>query len=90
MRYLLDTHTLLWCLGDDTALSPKARSVMADRSNDIFVSAASAWEVATKFAKGKLPSASLILPNFSEIVTDEGFHDLTLTSAHMVLSSTLL
>ncbi|WLD97828.1 type II toxin-antitoxin system VapC family toxin [Agrobacterium leguminum] len=63
MKYLLDTHALLWWLNDHDRLSPDAREIISDPNNDLYVSAASAWEIATKFARGRLPGASLILPD---------------------------
>jgi len=45
MRLLLDTHALLWWWTDDPRLSATARAAIADESNEVFVSAASAWEV---------------------------------------------
>jgi PIN domain nuclease of toxin-antitoxin system len=55
MRLLLDTHALLWWLLDDPRLSRAARRAIENVANVVFVSAASAWEVAIKAAKGKLP-----------------------------------
>lgn len=54
MRFLLDTHTLLWWLGDPDALSGEALSAIREASNEILVSAASAWEIAIKKRLGKL------------------------------------
>ena len=54
MRLLLDTHTLLWWLAEDATLSRNARETIADPANQIFVSAASAWEIAIKKAAGRL------------------------------------
>ena len=54
MRGLLDTHTFLWWNLDDSKLSPKARDFIGDGSNEIFFSAASSWEIAIKYAKGRL------------------------------------
>jgi len=54
MKALLDTHTFLWWNLDDARLSMKARQVIADANNDIFLSAASAWEIAIKTARGRL------------------------------------
>lgn len=45
MRLLLDTHALLWWLDGDRRLSLKGRRAMANPSNTILVSAASAWEI---------------------------------------------
>lgn len=54
MRYLLDTHAFLWwCLGAEE-LSPHARKIIADGRNEIYFSAASAWEIAIKTGKGRL------------------------------------
>lgn len=89
MRILLDTHALLWGLSDDPSLSAKAKRVVADPGNTIFVSAASAWEIATKFAKGKLPTADAIIPNLSQIIADEGFVHLPITIDHMIPSAFL-
>ena len=54
MRLLLDTHVLLWWLADDAALSPVAREAIADEDSEVWVSAASAWEISIKRALGKL------------------------------------
>lgn len=54
MRLLLDTHALLWWWTDDPRLSAVARSAISDEANDVFVSAASAWEIAAKHRLGKL------------------------------------
>ena len=52
MRVLLDTHALLWWLLDDPKLSPKARKTLSQPENEILVSAACAWEIATKHRLG--------------------------------------
>jgi PIN domain nuclease of toxin-antitoxin system len=54
MRVLLDTHTLLWWFTNDDRLSTTARDTIGDDANDVLVSAASAWEIATKQRLGKL------------------------------------
>ncbi|MDE2005378.1 MAG: type II toxin-antitoxin system VapC family toxin [Rhodospirillales bacterium] len=54
MRYLLDTHALLWWLGDDTRIGPGARAAIADPGNQILVSIASLWEIVVKQRIGKL------------------------------------
>lgn len=57
MDILLDTHAFLRWVEDDSMLSVKARSAIAERSNRIHVSAASAWEIAIKCSLGKLKLA---------------------------------
>jgi PIN domain nuclease of toxin-antitoxin system len=54
MKALLDTHTFLWWIADRPQLSPRAREIIADGGNEIFVSAASGWEIAIKARLGKL------------------------------------
>ena len=65
MRALLDTHTLLWSFLGDGSLSATARRIIADGENEIMVSAASAWELATKARIGKLPAAVDLVQDFS-------------------------
>lgn len=55
MKLLLDTCTLLWIASRPEALSPRARALFRDPDNDVYLSAASAWEIATKHAIGRLP-----------------------------------
>lgn len=54
MKYLLDTHTLLWFLQGDKKLSGKARQFVDNPSNEKFLSVASLWEIAIKVSLGKL------------------------------------
>jgi PIN domain nuclease of toxin-antitoxin system len=54
MKYLLDTHTFLWWNLEDPQLSPQAKEIIANGKNEIYLSAASAWEIAIKAAKGRL------------------------------------
>jgi len=54
MRYLLDTHTLLWVLFEDEKLSTKAKRLISDSENEIFVSIITYWEIALKYGIGKL------------------------------------
>lgn len=54
MQALLDTHTFLWWLLDDERLSETVRSIIQSKENDIYFSAASAWEIAIKSQLGKL------------------------------------
>jgi PIN domain nuclease of toxin-antitoxin system len=55
VRLLLDTCTFLWIVGGARELSPSARQAFADPSNEAFLSAASAWEIAVKHRLGRLP-----------------------------------
>lgn len=54
MRLLLDTHSLLWWLAEPGTLSTEARNAIMESSSEVYVSAASAWEIAIKKRLGKL------------------------------------
>ena len=54
MRAILDTHTFLWWNMDDPHLSQTAREFIGDGANEVLLSAASAWEIAIKCARGRL------------------------------------
>ncbi|WP_126446849.1 type II toxin-antitoxin system VapC family toxin [Sulfuricystis multivorans] len=82
MKFLLDTHALLWWMTDDAQLSVRARETIADERNMILVSAASAWEIATKHRLGKLPIAEVAIPRFNELVEADGFEHLPVTYLH--------
>ena len=73
MRVLLDTHTLLWATLSPSFLSRKASTIIADELNVIFVSAASAWEIATKVRLGKLPGAETLERDFLEVMARAGY-----------------
>jgi len=90
MRILLDTHALLWWWGEPHLLSKQANSLMAQPENQILVSSASAWEVATKVRLGKLPNAKDAVPNWLEWVSEDGFTTLPINSAHALRAGSLL
>ncbi len=72
MRYLLDTHSLLWFLSGDAGLTERARRVIENADHDILVSIASLWEIAIKHSLGKLKLAQPfeeIFPHQLEINT---------------------
>lgn len=82
MRILLDTHALLWWLAGDDRLSPPAQRAIADEANEVFVSAASAWEIATKHRIGKLPGAGPLAVDFAREIQQQGFTPLPITLEH--------
>lgn len=84
--YLLDTHVLLWWLTNDRRLSETAIEVIEDRSHVICVSAASAWEIATKTRLGKLNGVPEAAEKFGELSTEHGFTQLSITFRHAVLA----
>ena len=53
-RYLLDTHAAIWFFDGDSALSPAIKQIICDKTNQIYLSAISAWELTIKISIGKL------------------------------------
>lgn len=82
LRLLLDTHTFLWWLAGDEHVSLSARETIANEDHDVFVSAASAWEITTKHRLGKLPSATLVAADVAAQVSAQGFSELAVSMAH--------
>ena len=80
--YLLDTHTLLWWLFDDPKLSNAARQAIADPEHRIWVSAASAWEIATKARLGKLPEAGDVPVRLDHYLRKARFSELAVAISH--------
>ena len=79
MRALLDTHAFLWWIADSGRLSRKARRLIADETNDIAVSAASAWEIATKHRIGRLPGGEAVALDVAGRISDQGFSELPIS-----------
>lgn len=77
-RLLLDTHVLLWWLTDDPQLGQTTRQVIADPRNDVYVSAASTWEISIKRSLGKLMAPE----DMDSIIDDEGFEKLPISPFH--------
>lgn len=86
MKLLLDTHALIWWLAGHDKLSRQAHEAISDRGNEILVSAASAMEIATKFRIGKLPEATYLVREFSQVVADQGFSELAISVRHALLA----
>ena len=80
MRLLLDTCALLWWLAGSGRLSVAACRAIADEDNEVFVSAASAWEIATKHRLGKLPGAEELAADFSRCLAPQGFKELAISA----------
>jgi PIN domain nuclease of toxin-antitoxin system len=86
---LLDTHALLWWLFDDARLPRAARELIGDPDQDVLVSSASAWEIATKHRLGKLPEAGDVPERFDEYVRKARFRELPITTAHALAAGRL-
>lgn len=79
MKFLLDTHILLWWMQDSPELPPEARDLVRDPANTIFVSAVNLWEIRIKEAIGKIRLPA----NFDEVLAKEEFETIALTADHV-------
>ena len=89
MRLLSDTHAFIWWLEGSRRLSPQAQRAIADEENDVLISAASAWEIATKYRLGKLPSATTLARDVPGAIASQGFAELSITVADAVRAGAL-
>ncbi len=85
MKFLLDTHLLLWWLSNSPLLPEQARQLIGDPNNTIFVSAVSLWEVWLKSSIGKLR----VPAGFARKLAAEPFEDLPLRAEHAPAVATL-
>ena len=83
VRLRLDTHALLvWFALEVRRMSMTARDAIESLENDVFVSAASAWELTTKVRIGKLPVAERFAVEFRERIRTLGFQELAVSVEH--------
>ncbi len=75
-KYLLDTHIFLWWVSDAEQLSSEVFDIIANGSNQIYISSATIWEIAIKEALGKLE----IDANLDHIIEENGFIELKISA----------
>lgn len=85
MSLLLDSHALLWWLANDPTLSGEARAAIANGETAVYVSAATAWEIAIKQSIGKLDAPTDLL----EQLERHRFRSLSITAAHAYAAGNL-
>ena len=89
MRVLLDTHTLIWWMIDDPHLSKAAHTAIEREGNLSFVSAVSAWEIATKVRLGRLPAAADLVRDFVADLALHRIEILAVTAEHGIRAGLL-
>lgn len=89
MKLLLDTHTLLWFTWGHANLSANARTLMMEATNDLFLSAASLWEIAVKVSLNKLLLAQPYQAFLERAIADNSLIILPITVAHGAELTTL-
>ena len=89
MKYLLDTHVVLWAAENSYLLSDRAKTAILDVSSEKFVSITSAWEVAIKLGTSKLQLDGG-LPEFFRMIDENGFLTLPVEREYLQLIPDLL
>jgi len=88
MKVLLDTHALIWWLGEPSKLSKRASSIFRNTGNTVLVSAACAWEMAIKVNLGKLDALPLVM-ELGRHMEEEAFSALPIELDHAVRAGLL-
>lgn len=89
MTLLLDTHVLLWALGAPHRLPAALRDRLVDRRETLLVSAASAFEIATKHRLGRLPEASALVRSFERQIARLAADHLPIRAEHALAAGAL-
>jgi PIN domain nuclease of toxin-antitoxin system len=84
--YLLDTHAFIWLVMGDRRLGKEVIELVESLTNDIYVSAASIWEISIKQGIGKLPSLSR---DAEEVIDETGLIRLDISTRHAQLAGRL-
>jgi PIN domain nuclease of toxin-antitoxin system len=88
MRYLLDTHTLLWAIESPSKLSRLARKIIDDHASVLLISIATPWELAIKTNSGKLDAQEL-LREFDRSIFSAGYELLNTEVSHVIRAGML-
>jgi len=88
-RLMLDTHALLWALTEPARLSEQIRDLAVNRRVELFVSAASAWEIATKQRLGKLPQAEVLVRAYRQHLARLEVESIPVTDEHSFLAGSM-
>jgi len=82
VKYLLDTHTLLWAAQDESRLSSRALEIIENIDASLFVSAISAYEIMYKHQLGKLSGYAYIAENYFDIIYKLSVNELPISAQH--------
>jgi PIN domain nuclease of toxin-antitoxin system len=81
MRILLDTHIFVWWLANDSKLPKAAEPLILDSSNEIYISAASIWEIAIKAGLGQIQVDPVLVV---AAIPESGFQELPVSARHAI------
>jgi len=86
LKLLLDTHIFIWAVGERSRLDQRTQAAVASPANQIFISAATAWEISIKHALGRL---SFPLDQFDDVLRRMGFDALPIQPSHAIAAGCL-
>lgn len=86
---LLDTHAFVWAVSAPSRLGPDAIELIKASTNELVVSATTAWELSTKVRLGKFPAAEPIVANYESIIKRLGAIDMPVTGDHALAAGSL-
>ena len=89
MKYLLDTSVWLWSLTDSARIRPQGRDLIVRGEEELYLSAVSSWEIAIKWARGKLPLPEPPASYIPKRMSDQGIRPLPITHSHTLAVSEL-
>ena len=89
MNFLLDTHAFVWAVTNPDRLGVDGLARISDPTSELYVSAATAWELATKVRLGKFPAAEPLVAQYGRIVEQLGAIHLPISHAHSLRSGSL-
>ena len=89
MKYLLDTHILLWAVVKSQNVSEKVRAIVEDRNNELYYSAVSIWEVAIKRLVHPDKITDIPIERLMVLCEDANIYELPLNARHTCLLETL-
>jgi PIN domain nuclease of toxin-antitoxin system len=89
VKYLLDTHVLIWIASEPARVPEPTRLLLADRRNELLVSAISVFEIATKHRIGKLPGGQRIVADFENQLERLGAKELPIRARHGLIAGQL-
>ncbi len=89
MQVVLDTHALLWWFLDSQRLTRLAYQEITKGTNGVHVSAASIWEISTKYYVGQLPEAKELLLDIQGYMASQNFVELPVTISDAIRAGSL-
>ena len=84
MRLLLDTSIVLWSVAERYKLNSRATELLSSKASDLYLSSATAWEIAIKYALGTLKLHAAPAVFIPEVIQGLGMHALDITPVHAI------